>query len=290
MPPPPRVEDYDTFIFDCDGVIWKGNKLISGAGKTLEYLREAKKNVFFMTNNSLKTREECIAKFELMGVHIDPSHLLCSGFSAATYLRGLGFSHSEKKVYVIGEKSIVSELNLQGIATIGGPDFNGVNVPIVNDLHVDTDENIAAVVVGCDRDISYYKLLYAQQCFLKTPSCIFVASNTDQVKHLTPTQEFAGAGAMVNAVIGCTGLRPVITGKPSRFMIDYLIDVHGIEPPRTLMVGDRLDTDIAFGVSGGTATCLVLSGCTARAQVEDPKCDIKPDFVVDSIAALLGTS
>ena len=283
----PRVHDYDTFIFDCDGVIWKGDTLINGADKTLHHLWNAKKNVFFMTNNSLKTRKECVAKFDKLGIPIEPDNLLCSGFAAATYLSGLGFSHSNKKVYVIGERSVVTELQLQGIATVGGPAFNGVHDPISKDIHVDINPDIEAVVVGCDRGINYYKLMYAQQCLLNNPNCIFVATNTDQVKHLTPTQEFAGAGAMVNAVAGCTGINPIITGKPSRFMIDYLTKVHGIDPSRSLMVGDRLDTDIAFGVNGGTSTCLVLSGCTTRIQAEKVTCDMKPDFIVDNIGALL---
>lgn len=283
----PIADRYDSFIFDCDGVLWKGNELIEGADATIRALQAMQKNVFFMTNNSLKTRKDCILKFKQFGIDIEDDQMLCSAFAAAKHLSSRGFPNSNKKVYVIGEQSIVDELSLMGIDTVGGPSFAGRHCPVDRHMHVDIDPDVAAVVVGCDRAISYYKLLYGQLCLHHIPNCLFIATNTDMVKHLSPTQEHAGAGAMVAALAACTNKTPIVTGKPNPYMADYLVDRYKLDRRRLCMVGDRLDTDIQFGISAGVDTCLTLSGCTSRGQVEHPQCTVQPDYVVDSIASLL---
>lgn len=285
--PIPLCDRFETFIFDCDGVIWKGDQLIDGADLVIRKLYDAGKNVFFMTNNSLKTRQDCRAKFAHFNISVPADNILCSAFAAARYLSSKGFSGSDKKVYVIGEHSIMQELSLMNITTIGGPDFNGHHVPISRDLHVEVNPDISAVVVGCDRQFSYYKLLYGQLCLLTNPSSLFVATNTDMVKHLTSTQEYVGAGAMVAAMTACSGRTPIVTGKPNPFIIDYISDKYRLKRSSMCMVGDRLDTDIIFGIKSGIHTCLTLTGCTTRDQVEHPLCTIQPDYIVHSISALI---
>ena len=95
----------------------------------------------------------------------------------------------------------------------------------------------------------------------------FIATNLDAVTHLTDAQEWAGNGAMVGAIKGCTGQEPTLVGKPSPLMIDYMEKKFGLDRSRICMVGDRLDTDILFGNDNGLKSCLTLSGVTTEEKL-----------------------
>ena len=110
------------------------------------------------------------------------------------------------------------------------------------------------------------------------------ATNLDAVTHLTGAPEWAGNGAMVGAIKGCTGQEPTLVGKPSPLMIDYMEEKFGLDRARICMVGDRLDTDILFGANNGLLSCLTLSGVTTEAKLLSPENAIKPDYYVGSIA------
>ncbi|CAM9951215.1 unnamed protein product, partial [Choristocarpus tenellus] len=88
---------------------------------------------------------------------------------------------------------------------------------------------LSAVVVGFDRYVNYYKIQYAQLCINENPGCQFIATNTDAVTHLTDAQEWAGNGSMVGAIKGCTGQEPLVVGKPSPLMINYLEEKYSVD-------------------------------------------------------------
>ena len=113
----------------------------------------------------------------------------------------------------------------------------------------------------------------------------FIATNLDAVTHLTDAQEWAGNGAMVGAIKGCTGKEPTLVGKPSALMIDYMVEKFGIERSRICMVGDRLDTDVLFGLNNGLQSCLVLSGVTTEEKLCSPENEIIPDVYCNDINA-----
>lgn len=148
------------------------------------------------------------------------------------------------------------------------------------------DADVGAVIVGLDTNINYYKIQYAQLCLNLNESCLFLATNTDAVMHLTDQQEWAGSGAMVGAIRGCTGREPIVVGKPSPLMIDYIVNKHGLDRGRICMVGDRLDTDILFGLNNGLQTVLALSGVTTKSSLLAADNEIVPDHFVDTIADL----
>mmetsp|Transcript_19699 Transcript_19699/g.32125 ORF Transcript_19699/g.32125 Transcript_19699/m.32125 type:complete len:167 (+) Transcript_19699:689-1189(+) len=150
------------------------------------------------------------------------------------------------------------------------------------------DENVGAVICGFDYGINYYKIQYAQLCINENPGCLFIATNLDALTHLTDAQEWAGNGAMVGALKGCTGKEPIVVGKPSPLLIDYLVGKFGLKKERILMVGDRLDTDIVFGNENGLKSCLTLTGVTSESKLLGPDNQIIPDVYVDSINAFRG--
>ena len=277
------LDNVDVFIFDCDGVIWKGDSLIDGVGEILEKLRAAGKKCFFVTNNSTKSRKGYKAKFDSLGLDVDPEEILSSSFAAAAYLDQTDFKSTGKKVLVIGEKGIPDELDLIGVPYIGAEDMKGMNPDMGKEGKLEVDEDVGAVVVGFDRWFNYYKIQYAQLCINEIPGCKFIATNLDAVTHLTANQEWAGNGAMVGAIKGCTGQEPILVGKPSPLMIDYLEFKYGIDKSRVCMVGDRLDTDVLFGKDNGLKSVLVLSGVTSEEKLLSEENEIEPDFYCDDI-------
>lgn len=284
--PSDLLDGADVFIFDCDGVIWKGDSLIDRVPEVLAKLRALGKRIFFVTNNSTKSRKGYKKKFDELGLDVDPSEIFSSSFAAAAYLEQTNFATTGKKVYVIGEVGIEEELSMIGVPFVGGPADSDKAPDMKPGGTLQVDPLVGAVVVGFDRNINYYKIQYAQLA-INEYGAEFIATNLDAVTHLTDAQEWAGNGSMVGAIKGCTGKEPTLVGKPSPLMIDYMEKKFGLDRSRIVMVGDRLDTDILFGADNGLKTCLTLSGVTTEAKLNSPENSIKPDFYVDSIADYL---
>ena len=280
------LESVDVFIFDCDGVIWKGDSLIDQVPDVLAKLRKLGKKIFFVTNNSTKSRKGYKGKFESLGLEVEPEEIFSSSFAAAAYLEQTKFKDSGKKVYIIGEVGIEDELDLIGVPHIGAGADSAKAPNMKPGGKLDIDEDIGAVVVGFDREVNYYKIQTAQLA-INELGAEFIATNLDAVTHLTDAQEWAGNGAMVGAIKGCTGQEPTLVGKPSPLMIDYMEEKFGLDRARICMVGDRLDTDILFGNDNGLKSCLTLSGVTSEEKLLSPENKVVPDYYVDSIADYL---
>jgi len=277
------LQGIDIFIFDCDGVIWRGDSAIPGAAATLDKLRAAGKKCFFVTNNSTKSRQGYKKKFDGLGLPAAADEIFSSSFAAAAYMEQTNFKATGKKVYVIGETGISEELDQIGVPWLGAEGDADKEPYMGPGGKLEVDPDVGAVIVGFDRNINYYKIQYAQLC-INELGAKFIATNLDRVTHLTDAQEWAGNGSMANAIKGCTGQEPVLVGKPSPLMIEYLADKYGLtDRKRICMVGDRLDTDIAFGRDNGTQTCLVLSGVTTEPTLLDPSNTLIPDTYVDDI-------
>ncbi|KAI4296070.1 hypothetical protein L6164_036059 [Bauhinia variegata] len=280
------VDSIEAFIFDCDGVIWKGYKLIDGVSQTLDMLRSKGKKLVFVTNNSSRSRRQFAEKFESLGISVSEDEIFSSSFAAAMYLKINKFP-SEKKVYVIGGEGILEELQLAGYSGLGGPEDGKKIAEWKQNCFFEHDKNVGAVVVGIDPYINYYKLQYATLCIRENPGCLFIATNRDSVGHMTELQEWPGAGCMVAAVCGSTEKEPIVVGKPSTFLMDFLLQRFNISPSKMCMVGDRLDTDILFGQNAGCKTLLVLSGVTTESTLQDPSNNIQPDYYTGKLSDVL---
>uniref|UniRef100_A0A9I9CXX8 phosphoglycolate phosphatase n=1 Tax=Cucumis melo TaxID=3656 RepID=A0A9I9CXX8_CUCME len=186
------IDSVETFIFDCDGVIWKGDKLIDGVPETLDMLRSKGKRLVFVTNNSTKSRKQYGKKFETLGLNVTEEEIFASSFAAAAYLKSIDFP-KEKKIYVIGEEGILKELELAGYQYLGGPEDGGKKIELKPGFLMEHDEDVGAVVVGFDRYFNYYKVQYGTLCIRENPGCLFIATNRDAVTHLTDAQEWAGS-------------------------------------------------------------------------------------------------
>ncbi|TVU11036.1 hypothetical protein EJB05_44598, partial [Eragrostis curvula] len=310
------VDSVDAFLFDCDGlrfvsfppcrVIWKGDKLIEGVPETMELLRKLGKKLVFVTNNSRKSRKQYSKKFRALGLEVTEEEIFTSSFAAAMFLKLNNFP-LEKKVYVVGEDGILEELKLAGFECFGGPEDGKKSIKLEADFYFEHDKSVGAVVVGLDQYFNYYKMQsdslsthlfvallasflkgYARTCISENPGCLFIATNRDPTGHMTSAQEWPGAGTMVAAVSCSVQKEPVVVGKPSSFLMDFLLKSFNLETSRMCMVGDRLDTDILFGQNTGCKTLLVLSGCTALAELQDASNKIHPDHYTNSVHDLVG--
>ncbi|XP_027185047.1 phosphoglycolate phosphatase 2 [Coffea eugenioides] len=277
------LHSVDAFLFDCDGVIWRGDVLIDGVRDTLDMLRSMGKKLVFVTNNSTKSRRQYAKKFHSLGITVTEDEIFSSSFAAAMFLKVNDFP-KEKKVYVIGGEGILDELELAGFVGLGGPEDGKKTVELEANCLFEHDKSVGAVVVGLDPYVNYYKLQYGTLCIRENPGCLFIATNRDAVGHMTDLQEWPGAGCMVAAICGSTQREPIVVGKPSTFMMKFLLKKFNISTSRMCMVGDRLDTDILFGQNAGCRTLLVLSGVTNLSTLEDSSNHIRPDYYTSKLS------
>jgi HAD superfamily hydrolase (TIGR01450 family) len=137
----------DVFIFDCDGVIWKGDSVIDGVPAVLDKLRELGKMVFFVTNNSTKSRKGYLKKFTGLGLNVKPEEIFSSSFAAAAYLEQNPLPPG-KKVYIIGQEGIGEELDLLKIPHFGALEDKDKVIKLGPGVKVDHDHDVGAVIVG----------------------------------------------------------------------------------------------------------------------------------------------
>lgn len=280
------ANDVDCIVMDCDGVLWQGDKLLPGVRESIQLLREMGKRLVFVTNNSNKSRRQYVHKFETLGITVEKEEVFSAAFAAAAYLKT---QQLEGKAMVIGGKGIVDELNEMYIEVDPGV-FNAVQCTETDWEELDIDPDCAAVIVGQDTSFTYAKLAYASLAIQRGAK--FVATNPDAGDAIGPGL-MPGAGAIVAAVEKACGVAPEIyAGKPSAFLLELLKGNH-VDMTRTLVVGDRLDTDIAFGRAGGAgATVLTLTGVCGLedvdAAMEDSEGGVIPDHIVQSLPHMLG--
>lgn len=228
-------------ILDMDGVLWRGNTPLPGLAEWFGWLAEAQVPYVLATNNSSRTPFDYVAKLEQMGLSgIPPERIVTSGMATAAYLQ---------KHYPAGTR--IHVLGMAGLRTmIGDAGY---------DLSSE-DEPPQVVVVGIDFELTYDALKQAVR-YIRA-GAEFIGTNPDKTFPL-PDGLAPGAGSVIAAVEAATGRPPsVIIGKPNRPMFDTALDILGSTPDTTIMVGDRLDTDIIGAQNAGLKTVLVFSGVT----------------------------
>ncbi|CAH1389961.1 unnamed protein product [Nezara viridula] len=285
------LESFDSFISDCDGVLWHGRKPVSGAQDVLKNLVSMGKRRFYFTNNSTLTRKQFIEKFNTLGFDAEEDEILSTAWLTAKYLKNINFS---KKVYVIGGTAVKEELDAFGIENIGvGPDNympkNSSSFSLGNS-NIELVPDVGAVVIGYDFFFSYPKLMKACS-YLNNPECLFIATNKDEKFPAADGVIVPGAGAFVAALETCSERNAVVMGKPSPFAIDNVLIPSGLDSKRCLMIGDRCNTDIQFGNQRGMTTLLVETGVHKYSDLEKFKSSgmnhLIPSYYTSSVADLL---
>ncbi|KAF9495202.1 2-phosphoglycolate phosphatase [Pleurotus eryngii] len=280
------LDRYDVFMFDCDGVLWQGDELIDGAVEVLALLRRRKKQIVFVTNNATKSRKTYKKKFDHLGVEAHVDEIYGSAFASAVYISSVIKLPKDKKVFVIGMEGMEEELRDEGISYIGGTDPEDCTFEPLSLTEFKPDPSVGAVICGLDTHMTYRKLSKAFQYLTRNPECHFLASNEDSTYPVAGGR-LLGAGAISAPLRFALGKDPISIGKPATTMLDCIKAKIDFDPKRTIMIGDRLNTDILFGQNGGLATLLVLTGITSEADISGPNASpIVPDFVTRSIGDL----
>lgn len=223
-------------ILDMDGVIWRGSEILPGVPSFFEFLASRNIPYVFATNNSTRTPEMYAERISGLGVTVEISQIITSPLVTARFLRDQYPNAS--KAYVVGQEGIYAALR-------------GVGLEIVEDEQADF------VVVGLDRTLTYAKLQTA--CYQIQRGARFIGTNGD-VTLPEPDGYIPGAGSILALLQTATKQPPLIMGKPEKPMFEYALDVLGTAPATTVMIGDRVETDIWGAKRAGLSSALVLSG------------------------------
>lgn len=265
-----RLESFSTFVFDLDGVIYLGETPLPDAPSTIEALARAGKKVYYLTNNSGRSRADYQAKLARMGIRAELDSLFTSAYATALYLKSLGAEG--KTAYVVGESGIVTELENFGIRPITATD-------VLPYTHIDY------VIVGIDRQFTYEKLRFAHAAITKGRA-EYIATNLDATFPMEEG-EIPGGGSIAASITTATSREPFVIGKPKPYALQAILDAAGAGPDQAVMVGDRLDTDIAAGNNLGVATVLVLTGVTSPAMASQAPDAWKPTCIIGHLSELL---
>ncbi|KAG7548928.1 hypothetical protein FFLO_03220 [Filobasidium floriforme] len=278
------IDKFDTFLFDCDGVIWSGPKLIPGVREVIAWLRTKGKNVLFVSNNASKSRPMYKKTFDDFGIDTTDDELFNSGFASALYLAKILNFPKDKKVYVIGMKGLEEELDAVGVAHCGGSDPAEMEyMPAKDYTSVTPDPSVGAVLCGFDAFVNYKKYSKAHTYLTKNPGCHFILTNTDAT-FPSGGEFYPGSGAMSAPLVYSTKMTPTVIGKPNSHMMDAILASKDFDRSRTIMVGDNLETDILFGQNSGIETLLTMTGVTNEDHLLGPKkSSTVPTYIVNSL-------
>lgn len=252
-------------ILDMDGVLWKDNTPIGDLPAMFNCIRDQGLKVVLATNNATRTVDEYTERLQGFNVRLKPWQIVTSAEATA---HTLAKAFPEKgSVYVVGENGICSALREQGFVAIQDPD---------------DETRPVAVIVGLDRGVSYAKLRRATLHI--RAGAPFYGTNPDKT-FPTPRGQVPGAGSVLAAVVAASEVEPIVVGKPAPYMLELAAERMGLTAQEVLVVGDRLETDIAGGQSMGAHTALVLSGVSTRRQGETWQPG--PDLIARDLAELV---
>ncbi len=250
---------YDALLFDLDGVLYRGDEPVPHAAKTLAALRDTGIRMVFLTNNSSRTPEQVAGKLGGLGMAASPSEVETSALATADLLAARGGGTA----FVVGQEGIHRALEHAGILVLDGE-----------------PERVDYVVVGVDVEATYAKLRTA--CVLVERGAHLVATNPD-LSFPVPGALWPGAGALLAVVTETTGASAEVVGKPFAPLFEAARRRAAATAP--LVIGDRLDTDIAGASALGWDSLLVLTGVSTRAELADSP--VRPTFVAADLRALL---
>ena len=261
------MNDIKHLILDMDGVLWRGETPMPGLSTFFEFLNAQDYGYVLATNNAMRTAEDYVAKLAKFGVQVSARQVLTSSEATASYVQHT-FERTER-VYVMGEPGLKRVMEAAGFSVLTPED-------------VKKGERCRLVVAGLSRQSLTYDLL-AMASLLIHEGATFIATNNDAT-YPTELGPLPGAGAVLSVLETATGVQPTVIGKPAPYMFQEALRRLNSPADKTVMVGDRLSTDIAGGQQAGLRTVLLLSGVTSQKELSFAK--IQPDYIYDDIQAL----
>ncbi|XP_017156457.1 pyridoxal phosphate phosphatase [Drosophila miranda] len=277
------VGSFDRVLSDIDGVLWSMEYTVPRAVDGYTALQRAGKEVSFVTNNSVRTMEQCIGHFEKLGLQVAPEQVWHPAQSIVLYLRDIQF---EGLIYIIASAPFKAVLREAGFQLLDGPnEFIEESYQSLAKTIFDR-QPVRAVIIDVDFNLTSPKLLRAHMYLMRNPECLLIGGATDRLLPVAKGVNIIGPGPFASILVEASGRQAVTLGKPGRELGELLIKHLKIaEPQRVLMVGDMLAQDIQFGRQCGFQTLLVLSGgCSLEQLQAETSPDLLPDYYADSVA------
>ncbi len=249
------LKQYNLFLFDMDGTLYLGDQLYDFTKELLATIREKGKRYLFMTNNSSKSVADYVKKLAKLGIAATEEDFITSSQATAYYLK---LHHAGARLYVCGTNSLKEELKKNGFTVTENLD------------------EVDVIVMGFDTELTFKKLEDVSRLLL-TRELPYIATNPDYV---CPTEfgSVPDCGSVCDMIYNATKKRPVVIGKPEALMPQLAMQQHGYTKEETVVIGDRIYTDIKSGLNAGIGTILVMSGETTQEILEAS--EDKPQFVM----------
>lgn len=257
------INKYNSFIFDLDGTIYTENKLIPGADKTINYLKERGKKIVFISNKTTGTSLDYFHLLKSFHINVHHDEIINSSVVIRKFLKN---NLPGRTFFAIGEKKFIEEIEKEGLVFSKEPD------------------KIEIIIVTLDRTLNFNKIEIAARSIEK--GARFFAANIDNTCPVLDG-EITDAGVTISALEKRTHKKLELHfGKPSKFMFDEIKAKLKTDNSKILLVGDRLETDIAMGNIFGIDTALVATGIK---NIENGNSNIKPTYEIPSIEVLLNS-
>ena len=252
------MEPPKNYLIDMDGVLVRGRRAIPGADRFIQRLKARGAEYLVLTNNSLYTPRDLAHRLQALGLDIPPERIFTSALATASFLRA---QRPNGKAFVIGESGLTEAIHEIGY--------------VITDLKPDY------VVLG--ETHSYNLEMVTKAIRLIAAGARFIATNPDPVG---PSEggPVPACGAMAALIERASGVAPFFIGKPNPLMMRTALNYLGVHSENTVMIGDRMDTDIVAGIESGMETILVLSGVTRREEVN--RYPYQPSRIVASVAEI----
>ena len=256
-----KLKQKKLFLFDMDGTLYLGNRLYDFTNELLDTIKSSGGRYMFMTNNSSRSVSDYIKKLACLGVKAVREDFITSSQATAYYLNK---HYKGKTLYVCGTESLKEELR---------------GYEITESL-----DKVEVVVMGFDTELTFKKLEDVSKLLLSRCDIPYIATNPDYV---CPTEfgSVPDCGSVCDMLYNVSGRRPLVIGKPEPLMPILAMEHTGYTREETVVIGDRIYTDIKSGLNAGVSTILVMSGETTYEILE--KSDDKPDYVMESGKELL---
>lgn len=228
-----KLDDFDIVLFDLDGTVYYGSKLIDGANDTINFFRNAGKRIYFATNNSTKTRKQIFEKLVKIGVDCKFEEVLTSGYLAALYAQ----QENLHDMYIFGSENLRTEFDEMGVS------YNQT-------------ENAENLLIGYNPAMTYDDIADALQVALHARTII--ACNKERVFPGEGKRLMPGCGAMTAPIEWCANREcDVIIGKPSTTMIELIAEKERTPSYRLLIIGDTYESDIVMAKLAGAKHILI---------------------------------
>jgi 4-nitrophenyl phosphatase len=260
-----------TILLDMDGVLWHGAKPVIDIKRLFDSIQAMDLQPYCVTNNSTRSISFHLEKLKGFGVSLDSSQIITSAEATAGFL--LEKFPQQGTLFAVGEEGLQEALQSKGFRL----------------MDHDSGQQVAAVVVGLDRNLTYQDLDLATRYLGR--GAFFVGTNPD-LTIPTPTGEAPGAGTIIKGIEVASGKTPLIIGKPFSTLYSLALSRSNSLPEETLMIGDRLETDIGGAQQVGIRTALVLSGISTQEDADtwDPAPELVADDAVQVLEMLVNSN